>query len=149
MNNISKEGEIIALTDKIVKVRYLCASACRNCPAQNLCPSHENQNKEIEIMRDKDKIYHIGDKIKINLQERSGWLAIILAYLMPLAIVLGFISYGTTERWSELTTATIGLLIVPLYYILLNRIRKPLQAMIKIEIQEYQEKQSQKGAEEQ
>ena len=70
MNNISKEGEIIALTDKIVKVRYLCASACRNCPAQNLCPSHENQNKEIEIMRDKDKIYQIGDKVKINLQER-------------------------------------------------------------------------------
>ena len=112
MNNISKEGEIIALTDKIVKVRYLCASACRNCPAQNLCPSHENQNTEIAIMRDKDKIYQIGDKVKINLQERSGWLAIILAYLMPLAIVLGFISYATAEKWSELTTATIGLFIL-------------------------------------
>lgn len=145
MNNISKEGEIIALTDKIVKVRYLCASACRNCPAQNLCPSHENQNKEIEIMRDKDKIYHIGDKVKINLQERSGWLAIIVAYIIPLAIVLGFISYATAEKWSELTTATIGLLIVPVYYILLNRMSKRLQTMIKIEIQE---KQSQKGAEE-
>lgn len=145
MNNISKEGEIIALTDKIVKVRYLCASACRNCPAQNLCPSHENQNKEIEIMRDKDKIYQIGDKVKINLQERSGWLAIIVAYIIPLVIILGFISYGTTERWSELTTATIGLLIVPVYYILLNRMSKRLQPMIKIEIQE---KQSQKGAEE-
>ncbi len=145
MNNISKEGEIIALTDKIVKVRYLCASACRNCPAQNLCPSHENQNKEIEIMRDKDKIYQIGDKVKINLQERSGWLAIIVAYIIPLVIILGFISYGTTERWSELTTATIGLLIVPVYYILLNRMSKRLQTMIKIEIQE---KQSQKGAEE-
>lgn len=145
MNNISKEGEIIALTDKIVKVRYLCASACRNCPAQNLCPSHENQNKEIEITRDKDKIYQIGDKVKINLQERSGWLAIIVAYIIPLVIILGFISYGTTERWSELTTATIGLLIVPVYYILLNRMSKRLQTMIKIEIQE---KQSQKGAEE-
>lgn len=145
MNNISKEGEIIALTDKIVKVRYLCASACRNCPAQNLCPSHENQNKEIEIMRDKDKIYQIGDKVKINLQERSGWLAIIVAYIIPLVIILGFISYATTERWSELTTATIGLLIVPVYYILLNRMSKRLQPMIKIEIQE---KQSQKGAEE-
>lgn len=145
MNNISKEGEIIALTDKIVKVRYLCASACRNCPAQNLCPSHENQNKEIEIMRDKDKIYQIGDKVKINLQERSGWLAIIVAYIIPLVIILGFISYATTERWSELTTATIGLLIVPVYYILLNRMSKRLQTMIKIEIQE---KQSQKGAEE-
>lgn len=145
MNNISKEGEIIALTDKIVKVRYLCASACRNCPAQNLCPSHENQNKEIEIMRGKDKIYHIGDKVKINLQERSGWLAIIVAYIIPLVIILGFISYATTERWSELTTATIGLLIVPVYYILLNRMSKRLQTMIKIEIQE---KQSQKGAEE-
>ena len=145
MNNISKEGEIIALTDKIVKVRYLCASACRNCPAQNLCPSHENQNKEIEIMRDKDKIYQIGDKVMINLQERSGWLAIIVAYIIPLVIILGFISYATTERWSELTTATIGLLIVPVYYILLNRMSKRLQTMIKIEIQE---KQSQKGAEE-
>lgn len=145
MNNISKEGEIIALTDKIVKVRYLCASACRNCPAQNLCPSHENQNKEIKIMRDKDKIYQIGDKVKINLQERSGWLAIIVAYIIPLVIILGFISYATTERWSELTTATIGLLIVPVYYILLNRMSKRLQTMIKIEIQE---KQSQKGAEE-
>lgn len=145
MNNISKEGEIIALTDKIVKVRYLCASACRNCPAQNLCPSHENQNKEIKIMRDKDKIYQIGDKVKINLQERSGWLAIIIAYIIPLVIILGFISYATTERWSELTTATIGLLIVPVYYILLNRMSKRLQTMIKIEIQE---KQSQKGAEE-
>lgn len=148
MNNISKEGEIIALTDKSVTIRYLCASACRNCPAQNLCPSHENQNKEIEIMRDKDKIYQIGDKVKINLQERSGWLAIIVAYIIPLVIILGFISYGTTERWSELTTATIGLLIVPVYYILLNRMSKRLQTMIKIEIQEYQEKQSQKGAEE-
>ena len=145
MNNISKEGEIIALTDKSVTIRYLCASACRNCPAQNLCPSHENQNKEIEIMRDKDKIYQIGDKVKINLQERSGWLAIIVAYIIPLVIILGFISYGTTERWSELTTATIGLLIVPVYYILLNRMSKRLQTMIKIEIQE---KQSQKGAEE-
>lgn len=145
MNNISKEGEIIALTDKIVKVRYLCASACRNCPAQNLCPSHENQNKELEIMRDKDKIYQIGDKVKINLQERSGWLAIIVAYIIPLVIILGFISYATAEKWSELTTATIGLLIVPVYYILLNRMSKRLQTMIKIEIQE---KQSQKGAEE-
>lgn len=114
---IDHVGIITKIKDEKITVSILNVSACSGCHAQSACSMSDMKEKEIDII-DYSKSFEIGEKVKVVYSESLGWLALVLAYVLPFIIVLItlFIASAFTN---ELTSGLLALGILIPYYSLL------------------------------
>ena len=142
---IKHDGIIIALNgDGTARVRIVQTSACSACKAKAMCASAESVEKEMEVMllqdngrlagygvMDADKPlmeYKVGDTVEVMVQQKMGWKAVILAYLLPFFAMLLVICVG--NAWlniREEVLGTIALCAIAVYYIVLGLFKDKLQ----------------------
>ena len=69
-----------------------------------------------------------GDEVEVEVRERLAWKAVLLAYVMPFAVMMGVIAglNGLTD-WSEAVVGTASLCATALYYLVLSGFRDRLQ----------------------
>lgn len=116
--SINHTGYVEKIDGDTVFVRITQQSACSGCHAQSICSASEKKNKIIEIP-DRSGQFQANEKVMICGQSSTGLQAVLLAFVIPLVIVVGAIVIGTNLQWNETTSGLAGLLLLlPYYYIL-------------------------------
>ena len=147
---IKHDGIIIALNeDGTALVRIVQTSACAACKAKAMCASAESAEKEMTVTLlmdngrpagygglDADKPlleYKVGDEVEVMVQQKMGWKAVVLAYLLPFFVMLAVIFMGNgllamgDGAVSEAVLGTAALCAMALYYIVLGLFKDRLQ----------------------
>ena len=142
---IKHDGIIIALNeDGTALVRIVQTSACAACKAKAMCASAESAEKEMTVVLlsdngrpmgygvlDADKPlleYKVGDAVEVMVQQRMGWKAVVLAYLLPFFVMLAVMLVGNAI-WAvrEEILGSVALCAMALYYLVLGMFKDKLQ----------------------
>ena len=155
---IKHDGIIIALNeDGTALVRIVQTSACAACKAKAMCASAESAEKEMTVVLlsdngrpmgygvlDADKPlleYKVGDEVEVMVQQKMGWKAVVLAYLLPFFVMLAVMFIGNgllaigdgaigllgDEAKREAVLGTVALCAMALYYLVLGMFKDKLQ----------------------
>ena len=135
---IKHDGIIIALNeDGTALVRIVQTSACAACKAKAMCASAESKEKEMDVVLIGDEAmrlggesmnYKVGDEVEVMVQQRMGWKAVILAYLLPFFVMLAVICVGNgLLNVREEVLGTIALCAMAVYYLVLGLFKDKLQ----------------------
>ena len=139
---IRHDGIIIALNGDIARVRIVQTSACSACKAKAMCASAESKEKEMDVvligdeamrLRGESMNYKVGDEVEVMVQQRMGWKAVVLAYLLPFFVMLavmfignGLLAMGDGAK-REAVLGTLALCAMALYYLVLGMFKGKLQ----------------------
>ena len=142
---IKHDGIVIALNeDGTALVRIVQTSACAACKAKAMCASAESAEKEMRVtllmdngrpagygVLDADKPlleYKVGEEVEVMVQQKMGWKAVVLAYLLPFFVMLAVIFMGNA-LWNvrEEILGTAALCAMALYYLVLGMFKSKLQ----------------------
>ena len=142
---IKHDGIIIALKeDGTALVRIVQTSACAACKAKAMCASAESAEKDMTVtllsdngrsvgyeVLDADKPlleYNVGDTVEVMVQQKMGWKAVVLAYLLPFFVMLAVLFIGNAI-WvvREEVLGTVALCALALYYLVLGMFKDKLQ----------------------
>ena len=155
---IKHDGIIIALNeDGTALVRIVQTSACSACKAKAMCASAESAEKEMTAVLlsdngrpvgygvlDADKPlleYKVGDEVEVMVQQKMGWKAVVLAYLLPFFVMLAVMFIGNgllaigdgatgllgDEAKREAVLGTVALCAMAVYYLVLGMFKDKLQ----------------------
>ena len=148
---IKHDGIIIALNeDGTALVRIVQTSACAACKAKVMCASAESAEKEMtvvllgeEAMRREGERrgFAVGDTVEVMVQQKMGWKAVVLAYLLPFFVMLAVMFIGNglmamgdgatgllgDEAKREAVLGTVALCAMALYYLILGMFKDKLQ----------------------
>ena len=130
---IKHDGIIIALNeDGTALVRIVQTSACAACKAKAMCASAESAEKEmiVTLVNSPSPIADIkvGDEVEVMVQQKMGWKAVVLAYLLPFFVMLAVMLVGNAI-WAvrEEILGTVALCAMALYYLVLGMFKDKLQ----------------------
>jgi sigma-E factor negative regulatory protein RseC len=130
-------------------VRIVQTSACAACKAKAMCASAESTEKEMTVvllgengkvktvnnstqsyttLHDSTQSYHVGDTVEVVVQQKMGWKAVVLAYLLPFFVMLAAMLIGNAI-WAvrEEILGTVALCAMALYYLVLGMFKDKLQ----------------------
>ena len=148
---IKHDGIIIALNeDGTALVRIVQTSACAACKAKAMCASAESAEKEMtvvllgesapqksadfsgtpQVMRREGERrgFAVGDTVEVMVQQKMGWKAVMLAYLLPFFVMLAVMFIGNAI-WAvrEEILGTVALCAMAVYYLVLGMFKDKLQ----------------------
>lgn len=107
-------------------------SACAGCHAAKMCMASEHKEKRIEaVVRDDVKA---GDEVEVQVRETLGWLAVVLAYVVPFVLLVAAVAGFNKLGWSEGLSGTAALASVAVYYVILRLFRNKLQRKFTFEV---------------
>ena len=112
--SIKHEGIVESIGTDGLTVRILQASACSSCDARKLCRSSESKEKLVEVKGHYPTL-QVGDQVTLCGSVRQGLRASVLAYVIPLILMLVALFAGT-RLWGEKLGALAALLALALYY---------------------------------
>ena len=146
---IKHDGIIIALNgDGTARVRIVQTSACAACKAKAMCASAESVEKEMTVQLTVDSLQlTVGDAVEVMVQQKMGWKAVVLAYLLPFFVMLavmfvgdgllamgdGLLAMGDGQlamgdgAKREAVLGTVALCAMALYYLVLGMFKDKLQ----------------------
>ena len=139
---IKHDGIIIALNeDGTALVRIVQTSACAACKAKAMCASAESAEKEMTVVLLDDEQWAVGDEVEVMVQQKMGWKAVVLAYLLPFFVMLAVMFIGNgllamgdgatgllgDEAKREAVLGTVALCAMALYYLVLGMFKDKLQ----------------------
>ena len=161
---IKHDGIIIALNeDGTALVRVVQTSACAACKAKAMCASAESAEKEMTVVllgesappksadfsgnpqamrrEGERRGFAVGDTVEVMVQQKMGWKAVVLAYLLPFFVMLAVMFIGNgllaigdgatgllgDEAKREAVLGTVALCAMALYYLVLGIFKDKLQ----------------------
>ena len=140
---IKHDGIIIALNgDGTALVRIVQTSACAACKAKAMCASAESAEKEMTVVLLGDEQWAVGNEVEVMVQQKMGWKAVVLAYLLPFFVMLAVMFIGNEaigrlgdeaigllgdEAKREAVLGTVALCAMALYYLVLGMFKDKLQ----------------------
>lgn len=130
---IRHEGIIESLGAEGCTVRILQASACSSCSARQLCRTSESKEKLVEV-RGHYPTLHVGDRVMLVGSVRQGLRASVLAYVVPLIIML-VVLFLVTHHYGEKLGALAALLALALYYGMLFLLKDKLAGQFSFRIE--------------
>lgn len=116
---IDHEGTILEIKDSKITVGIVNVSACAGCHAKGACTMSDMKEKSIDVIDFSNK-FTVGEKVKLTYRESLGWLALMLAYVLPFILVLLVLFISTSITNDELISGLLSLAILPPYYIILS-----------------------------
>ena len=124
---IKHDGIVIAVnSDGTVRVRIVQTSACASCKAKAMCASAESKEKEILAIG--DGLLAVGDEAEVMVQQKMGWKAILLAYMLPFLVMMAVVAIGNGLLGiREEIIGTVALCAMGVYYIVLGFFKDKIQ----------------------
>jgi sigma-E factor negative regulatory protein RseC len=122
----SRSGTISAITTESIIVNIISVSACSGCTAKELCSAFERKEKLISVPNAGQNVQN-GDKVNVIMKLSMGMKAVLLAYFMPVVIVIAILLLLLEIGTGELYAGIISLVSLVGYYFVIYLIRKKLQ----------------------
>ena len=128
MNQIAThDGKVIAVEPGLVRVEMHVVSACSSCKAHEKCAFVDKDDKVVEVETPDWKEYHEGDTVIVSVNEGLGLLAVLLAYFLPVVLLIAAVVVLSLLTKSEALAAVIPIALIAIYFIILYKLRDSLQ----------------------
>ena len=124
--SINHNGIIEKIDGDTAYVRITQQSACSGCHAQSMCAASESKVKIIEVPDNSGK-FTVNENVLLCGRSSLGLHDVLLAFILPLLIVVASIVTGTSMQWEETTSGLTGLLLLVPYYCILYFFRDKLK----------------------
>ena len=133
-HNICREGIVRAVNGDDISVEIIVSSACSGCHAKSICIPSDRRKEVITVKNTRHEAYQVGETVELLLETSAGNKAVMLAYVLPLLVllVLLFGCYALTGK--ELLSVGIGVLGVVVYYLILKSAGKSVEKGIEFRI---------------
>lgn len=125
-NTIHHSGVVEKIDDHSVYVKIIQQSACAACHAQSMCMASDSKEKIIEVP-DSSGLYHINEPVIVSGQSAMGMQAVLLAFVLPLLLVITTVVFGNYHKWDEGISALFSLLLLLPFYGILHILRDKLK----------------------
>lgn len=136
MSEIQHGGIIKSITKNRLEVEIQTGSACHSCAVRGSCSLPDNSTRIIPVSPLPGKTYRLNEKVTVIMQESQGWLAVFMAFILPLLLVLAVL-LSTLVLWqNETLAASASLLILAPYYLILYSFRHRLQKRFHFRLKE-------------
>ena len=127
IDSISHEGMVVRADLRIGTVKVKLSDdeeECGSCPAASLCTISGKKGKDvIEIACAHPERFHTGERVRVVGTERMHRKAIILATVIPCAVMLGVMICVYLLTASQLAAALGGLGATAFFFVLLYLMR--------------------------
>lgn len=124
----TRVGVVVESEGEKVVVRIEQMSACAGCHSRDFCSSSDKKEKTIEIHTSQADRYAKGDRVKVGISTKLGFKAVLLAFLLPFAVLMFAILLSLQVfRLDEALSCIIALLATSLYYLILYKYRRKIQ----------------------
>lgn len=126
-HNICREGIVCAVNGDDISVEVIVSSACSGCHAKSICIPSDHRQEIITIKNTRHENYQVGETVELLLETSAGNKAVLLAYVLPLLVllVLLFGCYALTHK--ELLSVGVGVFGVVIYYLILKSAGKSVE----------------------
>ena len=124
---ISHEVIVTQITDDELEIKILAQSACAACHAKSACGMGEQAEKILTVPRPKDKDFQLGQKVDVKMSIGQGNKAAVLAYLLPVILLLAVLFVCLGLGLSEGLSALISFIALIPYYMVLYLRRDKLK----------------------
>ena len=124
---ISHEGIVTKITDDELEIKIMAQSACAACHAKSACGMGEQAEKILTVPRPKGKDFSINQKVNVKMAIGQGNKAAVLAYLIPILLLLAVLFVCLGLGLNEGIAALISIVALIPYYIVLYLRRDKLK----------------------
>ena len=114
---ISHIGQVKAVEGEHVRVTIVQSSACSGCAAKKMCNSAEAKEKDVDVCTPDAATYRVGEKVVLEGRLSDGRRAAMIAYGVPLVVLLIALVVAIRLTGSETQGALWALGSVVLYYL--------------------------------
>lgn len=120
--SICHKGTVQKTNNNSVLVIITAQSACSGCHAEEVCTLSGKEEKIIEVSGS----YNVkpGDEVSVYMKQSTGYAALLLGYLMPLATVIISLIILNMLKISELAAGLISIAMLIPYFTILFLSRK-------------------------
>ncbi|MBR3426565.1 MAG: SoxR reducing system RseC family protein [Bacteroidales bacterium] len=132
---ISHEGVVTKITDDELEIKILAQSACAACHAKSACGMGEQAEKTLLVPRPKDKEFALNQKVNVKMAIGQGNKAAVLAYLLPIILLLAVLFVCIGLGLGEGLSAIISFISLVPYYIVLYLRRDKLKRQFEYTIE--------------
>ena len=126
-NIISHEGVVTKITDEELEIKILSQSACAACHAKSACGMGEQAEKILTVPRPKSKDFALMQRVNVRMAIGQGNKAAVLAYLIPIILLLTVLFVCLGLGLSEGISALLSVVALIPYYIILYLKRDKLK----------------------
>lgn len=116
---ILHNGVVKLVHGQKVVVTIQQAAACSACAAKTLCSSAEAKEKDVDVFTPEASAYQVGQQVTLEGRLTDGRRAAIIAYGLPLLLMLPVLFVAIRLTGSEPLGAFSALLTVVLYYVVI------------------------------
>jgi sigma-E factor negative regulatory protein RseC len=126
-HNICREGIVRAVNGDEITVEVIVSSACSGCHAKSICIPSDRRQERIVVKNTRNEQYEVGETVELLLETSAGNKAVVLAYVLPLIVLLAMLfgCYALTHK--ELLSVGVGILGVVVYYLILKSAGKSVE----------------------
>ena len=124
---ISHKGIVTSITDDELKIKILAQSACAACHAKSACGMGEQAEKILTVPKPKGQEFQLNQKVNVQMTIGQGNKAAILAYLIPIILLLAVLFVCLGLGVNEGLSALISIVALIPYYIVLYLQRDKLK----------------------
>lgn len=116
---ISHEGVVTRITDDNLEIKIISQSACAACHAKSACGMGEQAEKILTVPKPEGREFQPFQKVNVVMAINQGNRAAVLAYLIPIVILLAVLFICLGLGLSEGLSALIGIAALAPYYAIL------------------------------
>ena len=124
---ISHKGIVTSITDDELKIKILAQSACAACHAKSACGMGEQAEKILTVPKPKGQEFQLNQTVNVQMTIGQGNKAAILAYLIPIILLLAVLFVCLGLGVNEGLSALISIVALIPYYIVLYLQRDKLK----------------------
>lgn len=119
---VSHEGIVTQINEDEIQVKIIQDSACAACHAKSACTVVDQAEKYLTVPRPEGREIHLFQKVNIVMKVGQGNKAAVLAYLIPIVVLLAVLFLCLGLGLSEGLSALLGIAaLIPYYTILYLR----------------------------
>lgn len=122
---IEHEGTVQKVGSDSVTVNIHPVSACSGCHADGYCSLSGRKEKTIRISGRYD--VKPGEKVTVMMNESTGFRAVVLGYIVPLAVLVFSLAVLTAVSVNELTAGIISVAVLVPYFLILYLTRHRIE----------------------
>lgn len=127
---IEHVGVVKAVEGDMVLVEIVAESACASCAARSACGMSESSEKQIEVHTREASNYSVGERCVVSVERAAGLKAVVLAYCMPLLVMLVVLVACSAAGLSDGVAALSALGVVAVYYFGVRLLRSKIETNI-------------------
>ena len=115
-SEISHKGRVVSVTPEVTTVEIVSESACGACHAKGLCSLGDSKVKMVEVPTSGWSDIRPGDEVEVVLKASMGHKAVLLAYMIPLVLLVAVLLVAVSAGVGELYAGLAAIAAVAAYY---------------------------------